>query len=418
MKKSVRILAMFMAAVVLLSSMAISAFAASAVSSVDIDIDIAPGVNATDYDEYFTINTPGVSVSDYFSDYDFIIYDDYGNYVTDKFEIGNGYNVEFLLKVNPGYTWPSSEFEFSGVVINDEYANYYFYYDESIDATFVEVSYYTELTGPISDVDLTVDVYGEMSESMYDRYITVNSSGLYYYYGNFDAVNAYDAEGNDVESFVAGEDYTIEMFFEPRTECYFEKDESGNFVMNSVTVNGEAAEYYVGSYNVNGYYEYIKVVAKVTAKTAKFIKEVSFDIDTDLDGVKVEDWEDYITIKTEGLKFENYLDDPAVYAYNSFDELVDTFRKGEVYELYIYFTPEEGYFFPFDEYVESVTVNGTEYYDSYYFDYYTAADGTDIYYICFEMSVDMSGNFFDQIIYFFRTLFDIIRSFFTELFVW
>lgn len=418
MKKSVRILAMFMTAVVLLSSMAISSFAATAISSVDIDIDVAPGVNATDYDEYFTINTPGVRVSDYFSNYDLIISDNYGNYVEGEFETGNGYSFEFLLALDPGYILPNSEFEFAGVVINGDYAEYNLYYDSTIDVTFIEVYYYIELSGPVSKVDLTVDVYGEMSEYMYDRYVTLNSSGLYFYYGNFEAVNAYDAEGNDVETFVAGEDYTIEMFFEPRYGCYFEKDESGNFVMDSVTVNGEAAEYYVGSYNVNGYYEYIKVVAKVTAKTAKFIKEVSFDIDTDLDGVNVEDWEDYITIKTEGLKFENYLGDPAVYAYNSFDEPVDTFRNGEVYELYIYFTPEEGYFFPFDEYIESVTVNGTTDYDSYYFDYYTADDGTDIYYIGIVMSVDMSGNFFDQIVYFFRTLFDMIRSFFTEIFPW
>ncbi len=407
MKKSVRFLAVFMAAVILLSSMAISSFAAaSTVKSVDINIDVAPGVNMLDYDDYITINTPGVSVENS----GVYVYDYYNNetIVGGEFKKCGRYNLSFCILVDSGYSW--SEDMFEGVTVNGDFADFYFNDDDDS----ISVEYYVNLDGSVTDIDLTVDVYGEMYEWMYDRYVSFNSYGLCFNDVKFDAVNAYDAEGNEVDTFVAGDEYTIEMFFEPEYGCYFEKDEAGNFVMNSVIVNGEAVEYYIDSYNVNGYFEYIKITAHVTAKSANIIRDISIDIDENLDGVSVENIKDYVTIKTEGLDFS---DSYAVDAYDySIYEYVSVLEKGTGYYLTLYITAEEGYTLPFDECFDSITINGiTDNYSSCYI-FYSYED--DAYVVNLELDIDLSGSFFDQIMYLFRLILDEFRSFISELLAW
>lgn len=407
MKKFKRFFAVFMSAVILLSSMAISSFAAtSKIKSVDINVDVAPGINMSDYDEYITINTPGVSIEE-----DSVyVYDCYNDVtiVGGEFEKCGSYSLSFKLLVDSGYSWSKDVFE--GAIVNGDYVDCWFGDDDDI----LYVEYYFNLYGSVTDIDLTLDVYGEMYECMYDRYIIFNSYGLCFNDVKFDAVNAYDADGNEVDEFVAGEDYTLEMFFEPENECYFEKDEAGNFVMNSVTVNGEPAEYSIDSYNVNGYFEYIKVTAQVTAKSANIIKDISFDIDENLEGVVVNDVEDYVTIKTDGLRFRDYYKAEAIDS--SIYEYASVLQKGTGYYLTVYFTPEDGYFLPFDGCIDSVTINGKANEDvSCYVDY---SYEEEVYIVCIEMDIDLTGTFFDQIVYCFRFILDAFRSFISELIPW
>ena len=204
MKKSVRILAMFMAAVVLLSSMAISSLAAaSVVESVDINIDVAPGVNSSNLDEYFTINTPGVIFD---ASNGMKIYDDYNKLVSGEFKKCSSYYFVFYLVPDSGYSWTENFELFDGVTINGNYADSYYIYDEYKDDYILEVNYYVEFNDSVTDIDLTLDVYGEMNKWMYNRYVIFNSYGLVFNDVKFDAVNVYDADGNDVDTFVAGED--------------------------------------------------------------------------------------------------------------------------------------------------------------------------------------------------------------------
>lgn len=405
MKKFKLLLAVFMSAVILLSSMAIGSLAAtSKVKSVDINVDVAPGINMSDYDEYITINTPGVSIEeDSVYVYDYCNY----NYVTivgGEFKKCGSYSLVFKLLVDSGYSW--SEDMFEGAIVNGDYADCWF--DEGV----LYVEYYFNFYGSVTDIDLTVDVYGEMYKSMYNRYVTFNTYGLGFNDVKFDAVNVFDAEGNEVDEFVAGEDYALEMFFEPIDECYFEKDEAGNFVMNSVTVNGKAAEYSIDSYNVNGYFEYIKITAQVTAKSANIIKDISIDIDENLAGVRVEDIKDYVTIKTEGLEF---CDSYAVDAYDySINEYVSVLEKGTGYYLNLRFVPEDGYELPFDGSFNSLTINGDDDNWSYYDVYYSHED--DAYVVNIQLEIDLTGSFFDQLMYVFRYILDSIRSLIAEYF--
>ncbi len=416
MKKFKSFLAVFMSAVILLCVMPINSFAANGIQSVDLELDIAPGVNIADWEDYLTVNTTGIEIEREDDYVGFFVYDE--NYLSTEgeFEVGGEYYFEIYFTADKGYVFPDSEYEFDGAFVNGKEANFYFFEDESGNIGLA-VGYYYPLNGALPVVDLTVDLYGEWTTSMYYDYIDINNKGFYFYYGNTYPVKGYDAEGNEVDTFEAGETYTLEIFLEPREDCYFSKDDSGAYFMESVTVNGEDAEYYIGAYTTNDDYEFIKVTCQVTAKEAKFINDISINLDTDLDGVNVNDWADYITIKTDGIVFEDYLGDPAVWATDRFGNYVEKYSKGNIYSICICLRPEEGYFFPLDDVVESVTINGDSNYN-YYIDSYTAEDGTEITYICIETEVDLVGDgFFDQLIYFFKTLFEDIRNFFLNLFV-
>lgn len=418
MKKVKRILAVIMSAVVLLCSMSIGSFAASGIQSVDISMNVGSGVDVENWQSYLTVNTSGVKVIDSEDSYRFFVFDGDYSQTQGEFETGGEYFFEFALEVEDGYCLPDSEFEFDGVTINGESAEYYLWYEDLPNGNdVIFVYYYLALVGPVSVIDLSIDVYNGMTKANYYEYIDLNSNGLYFYYGNFHPVNIIDSEGNSVDVFESGEEYTVEIFFEPKDGCYFAKDDTGAFVMDSVTVNGEDADFYIDSYTTNGYYEYIKVVAKVTAKTRNCIEKVALGIDENLVNVDVADWEDYVTIYTDGLVFEDYLGDPAAWAVDSQGNYVDTFEKGDIYTLYICFRADEGYFISqANETFDSLKINGEEY-GNYYFSDYIAEDGKYIYYVCVEQTVDLVGDgFFDRLIYSIKTMLNNIRMFFEELF--
>ena len=125
----------------------------------------------------------------------------------------------------------------------------------------------------------------------------------------------------------------------------------------------------------------------------------------------VYDWQNYVTINTEGLSFlgEDYY---SVEVYDYFGNFVyDSFEQGNIYNIFIYMTPEEGYFLPHQERLETVTLNGRQLSDDevfYYEDYETGAVYMEIY-----TQVDMVGDgiwaqimfFFQKLTYWFQSLF-------------
>ncbi len=410
MKKTKHFIAVILSALILLSTLSVGSFAAEGIRFVETQLNITPGTDVNDWEEYFTVNTAGVEIAS------FLALDDSYGAADEMFEIGNGYYFEIVFCTADGYTFPDSEFEFEGAFINGEEVQWYLISDED-GKNYIVVEYIYNLGGSIFAVDLTLDIYGDMDAGSFYEYITINSNGIDFYYGNYHPIKVFDAEGNDVDYFASGNSYTVEIFLEPEEGCWFNKDDNGTFAMESITVNGEAAEHYIDSYTSNGYYEYIKIVAQVTAKTSNYIKDVSFDIDADLIGVDVNNWESFITIHTPGLIFEDYLDDPAVWAVNSNGDFVDILEKGDIYTLYICFRADEGYFISqANETFDSLKINGEEY-GNYYFSDYIAEDGKYIYYVCVEKTVDLVGDgFFDRLIYSFKTMLNNLRMFFEELF--
>ena len=411
MKRTKRYISVILSLLMLFGALSVSSFAAQGIRNVETQLNISPGTDINNWDEYFTVNTAGVEVVS------FLVFDESYGAADEMFETGDDYYFEIVLCTTDGYFFPDSESEFEGAFINGEETQWYLISEEDGN-NYIVIEYIYNLGGSISSVDLTIDIYGDMAAGSFYEYITINSNGIDFYYGNYHPINVYDSEGSDVDYFASENSYTFEIFLEPKEDCWFNMDDNDSFAMESVTVNGEAAEYYIDTYTSNGYYEYIKIVVQITAKTSSYIKAVSFDIDANLVGVNVNDWESYITIHTPGLIFEDYLGDPAVWAVNSKGEQVDTLEKGDVYTLYICFRSDEGYFIsPAYESFESLKVNGEEH-DLYYFSDYVAEDGKCIYYVCIEKTVDLVGDrFFDRLIYSFRTILNNIFMFFEELFL-
>lgn len=83
------------------------------------------------------------------------------------------------------------------------------------------------------------------------------------------------------------------------------------------------------------------------------IGKADINIRTDIAGMDVYDYEDYIEILTEGLEFDDNYGEPAIYVYDpETEDLTTTFESGKTYRVFVYLAPESGYKL-------ANTVNGT-----------------------------------------------------------
>ena len=74
------------------------------------------------------------------------------------------------------------------------------------------------------------------------------------------------------------------------------------------------------------------------------ISKADINVRTDIAGMSVNDYEDYIEILTEGLQFEDNYGDPGVCVKDSNEDFFEgEFVSGETYTFYVYLAPESGY---------------------------------------------------------------------------
>ena len=85
-------------------------------------------------------------------------------------------------------------------------------------------------------------------------------------------------------------------------------------------------------------------IGESNVDTTNKILEADISVRTDIAGLNVYDYEDYIEILTEGLQFEDDYGDPAVYVEDSDGEYFEgEFVSGETYTIYVYLSAESGY---------------------------------------------------------------------------
>ena len=73
------------------------------------------------------------------------------------------------------------------------------------------------------------------------------------------------------------------------------------------------------------------------------ISKADINVRTDIAGMSVNDYEDYIEILTEGLQFEDNYGDPGVCVKDSNEDFFEgEFVSGETYTFYVYLAPESG----------------------------------------------------------------------------
>ena len=417
MKKTKKVLAAILSAIILLAALPMGAYAAeSAISSAEFEINVAPGININDWESFLTVNTNGLIVDGV------CVYDYYGYPISgenEAFEMGMEYYICFYIMPEEGYKFPDSEFELETVTVNGEGAEFYLYATGENEDQYdlMEVCYSTIIGGELTEIALELDVYGEFGIENYYRYIKFISGGIDFMYSTKDVVLVYDENGNIAKgNFEAGCEYTFKIFLSPKDSCNFRKNDEGEFELDSVTVNGKEVAYSISSYETNSYYEYIAIEATVTAEEVNIIKDIDIDISTDLANVYVEDWENYVTINTKGLELDDDNGDPAVFAYDIYDNFVEQYLPGETYYLYVYFTPEDGYVFPEYYVFDSIIVNGEYREDIDDFGVYTSENGKEIYYIGIEFITEVEPEynlgFFGRIISFFQSIIEWFSSLF------
>lgn len=418
MKKTKKILAVLLAVILIAAAVPFNAFAANVITSADFTFAVEPGTKMEDYEDYITINTPGLNFSDYMDppiDVSEVYKEEMYWPSSDCFEYGCEYEVLALFEAKSGYALPESQSKMGTVAVNGE--EVYFELDTYADdegtdhyILFVYIPVVMEKT--VSTVELTVNPVAAYLIDDYYRYVSIDSRGATFEETLDVGVSVTDSLGGDpFVYFVEDEEYNIKICITPSWGCEFAKDESGNIALDKVTVNGEAVDYTSNIVSDRGYIEYIIVEVSVVPEEKKIVDEIYITLEDDLKGYDVEDYDDYITIEGEGVIFDKY-DPYAVMAFDSFGNEVTTFEGGDYYYLALNFITEEGYVFSPDGVI--IYINGEEYayvdYETYY-----PEDDLKVEYVYIEMETDVIGNVFDLIIAWFKTIFEQINAF---LFGW
>lgn len=408
MKKTKRILAIILS-ILFIAIIPINAFATKIIDTIDLTVNVEPGVKMENYEDYVTINTPGVKFHDEAHVFVTEIIEEESYYPSsDTFEPGCIYELIIILDVIDGYSFAEREVEFKSVTVNGEDAYIESYIDDDYNETDCYAVYATVKTDNcIKEIDLSVNtVAGYMIDDYY-RYVKINNMGVEFEETLDYGVNVTDAFGADpFDYFVEDEEYILEICLTTAYGCEFLKDDEGNIQLESVTVNGEKVEYDAYIQDNRGYLEYVTIKLNVTPAAKTAITIIDITIDENLKGCSVEDYNDFITIETDGVSFDTY--DP--YAVTAFDYNyyeVDTFEGGEYYWICMNFIAEEGYFF--DPVGVVIRINDQDYaYVSY--NSYEPEDGVNVEYVYTEYNTGYLGNFLDRVIAWFRNIFEAINS--------
>lgn len=233
----------------------------------------------------------------------------------------------------------------------------------------------------VTDIDLTFDFdIGGKAVADYEDYITINTEGVEFE-DNYDDLGVYAGQiysYENAENYLEGEFYGISVYLTPIDGYVIPMGEEV-----TATVNGEEVECDTFVYHyydeeadkeipVPTYQIFVTAVigpngGVVEGKTKNIVREISIDVHPEA-GMRVGDWEEYITINTPHviLDIENgypgaYVYDAETYTYLSEDHI---FEAGREYEIEVQLTTEDGYCLPFAG-LEKVTVNGEETYNYY-----------------------------------------------------
>lgn len=403
--KTAKRISVVILSILIIAIIPLNAFAAKIVNTLDLTVNVEPGIMLFNHKEYITINTPGVDISDEFYVYEIYEGESYSPF-SDCFEPGCTYELIIILNTTDGYDFAERESLFKSVTVNGEDVYFESYESEGNDcyAVFATV----EIDNKISEIDITVEpAVGYLIDDYY-RYVKINSIGVEFEEKLDNGVNVTDYYGGNPFNYFVEEEYIIEICLTPARNCEFTKDDDGNIQFDNVKVNGEDVEYTTHIENDRGYIEYIIIKLTVTPAEKAVINVIELTIEEDLKGYNVEDYNEYITIETQGVNFDTY-DMYAVCAYNSDYEDVYTFEGGDYYWLVMNFITEDGYIFDPDGVV--ITINGVEYnYVSYYV--YETEDGVTVEFVSTPYETDYAGNFFDRVIFWFKHSFETIINFF------
>ena len=130
-------------------------------------------------------------------------------------------------------------------------------------------------------------------------------------------------------------------------------------------------------------------VTSIFASAANTVVDTAeITVDTDIAGVSALDYEEYITVLTSSLEFEDNFDDPGVYVEDIYgDEFEGYFVEGDAYVVTVFLSAKPGY--ELADYVDSY-VNG-QWVDSYVT--FWIPEDDEVYYVTIEFTITVDEEF-------------------------
>ena len=276
MKKSNKVISLFIVLTVAFSMLAMTANAATSyICQLDLELNIADGTVLGDWNEYITIKTDNVVCDDFNGNpcVDAMCTEDYVHVMpTESFEGGKTYDIRMFFTVEDGYCFADtmSKVTVNGVTVDpDNYSvgyEYSYTTDEDYQYLAIMIESFkveTELT-EIEELELEVNITDGTVLGDWNEYITIQTDNVVC--DDFNGNPCVDAMCTEdyvhimpTESFESGKTYDIRMFFAVEEGYCFAEN------MKKVTINGEtvdADDYSVGYEYVNGTseeYQYIVV---------------------------------------------------------------------------------------------------------------------------------------------------------------
>lgn len=270
----------------------------------------------------------------------------------------------------------------------------------------------------ISEISVDINIEAGMTADDYADFVTIKTEGLEYDDDEGSSpLSVYDYETGDLVYDAMEDDVAYDVYLYLKLSDGYAFGDSIKYV----TVNGKRTDdFSLNSYETNdgdevGYVGIYLYNYKINTEpyTGEYIEKAEITIDSDLGGIFVEDYEEYIQIITDTLEFEDNYGDPAVFVYDEdYNYVYGQFKSGKTYYLSVYLTAKEGYVL--SGYLDSY-VNGEEVY-SYTGDWMPEEDII-VEYVGLEIEITVEGDrqftIFERIANFFRNLIEAIQNFFS-----
>ena len=236
--------------------------------------------------------------------------------VTDEnAEARNGADSDVFATYDSENGWTGVEYDG-----NTDYIEYNFFKIELEEGQIIRMTSdcYADEIGIWCECDAVYDYWMDVDENETVDYV-VNHSCTYNTYGDYAEVPHLKAEIIDTENV--------------SSEAQPDADEAGTYFC-LVTFDGCRFE-------VSDEFE---ISESDVIPDSNKISKADINVRTDIAGMSVNEYEDYIEILTEGLQFEDNCGDPAVYVKDSNEDFFEgEFVSGETYTFYVYLAPESGY---------------------------------------------------------------------------
>lgn len=234
----------------------------------------------------------------------------------------------------------------------------------------VETATDAPVSSEISEINLSADFdIGGTDVIDVEEYLTIETDGVEFVKTGIAAMANKLYSQTFEETFFEGEVYAIGIYLDLEEGYTFEDVENVTAYVNGTKVYCEAYTYYSETKNAEVYTCSIIMAAAigpegriVEGKNENLIREIDLDV-APVAGMTAGEWENYVTINTENVSFNDGEGFKGAFVYKASDLIPlpenYVFEAGEEYIVEVQLVADDGYCFPYLG-LDGVTVNGEE----------------------------------------------------------